>query len=109
MKADHWLNISSHIRTLIDQHDEELADGEDDLDAGDEAVETEHFKIGAREKPVSFLKLEEDHRRDQAFTNFRTRLNTFLTGIFTTAKIPLPNDRPIHLKAGEMVCSIFAQ
>ena len=64
---------------------------------------TEHIILGSKEKPISFSDLEAHHINDSAFRNFRKKLNNFLTIFLQGLSVPLPDNKPIHLKSSDKV------
>jgi hypothetical protein len=67
----------------------------DDLEAGGN-----HIHVGAGQQPCTFETLDENHRNDVAFTNFRVRLAKFLN---ISLKDTLPNGGKLVLRPHDMV------
>ncbi|KAG1879726.1 hypothetical protein F4604DRAFT_1579212 [Suillus subluteus] len=58
-----------------------------------------HVKLGSSQAPQTFALIEDTHRNDDAFTNFRVRLNSFLNDFLPACNIPLPDGKRIQLKS----------
>lgn len=65
-----------------------------------------HVKFGSREAPQTFGLIENSHKDDIAFTNFRVKLNSFLNVFLPASNIPLPDGKRIHLLSTHTV-SLF--
>ncbi|KAG2045546.1 hypothetical protein BDR06DRAFT_1015537 [Suillus hirtellus] len=58
-----------------------------------------HVKLSSSQAPQMFALIENTHQNDDAFTNFRVKLNSFLNDFLPACNIPLPDGKRIHLKS----------
>ncbi|KAG1849526.1 hypothetical protein F4604DRAFT_1883786 [Suillus subluteus] len=105
-----WQVVADRIRCRLFEFDEaqRQADEEDLLkqddflvDVIDRPISTSnvfHVKLGSRQHSQTFDAIEEAHRDDQAFGNFRVKLNNFLNLLLPSSNIPLPEGKHIHLR-----------
>lgn len=109
--------VADRIRRRLFEFDEaqRQADEEDLLEQDDSLVDVIdrpistsnvfHVKLGSRQHSQTFDAIEEAHRDDQAFGNFRVKLNNFLNLLLPSSNIPLPEGKHIHLRGTYEVCS----
>lgn len=97
----------------LKSHESELGD-QDEANATDSTTITlvtatsslnSRIKIGSKQSPSQpFHVVETAHRDDDAFTNFRIKLNKFLNDFFHAFDIPLPDGKQIQLRERDEVC-----
>lgn len=63
-----------------------------------------HVKLGSKQPPLTFDVIQTAHQADQAFINFRVKLNDFLNVLLPSLSIPLPEGKHIHLRGTDEVC-----
>ncbi|KAG2349794.1 hypothetical protein BDR05DRAFT_972737 [Suillus weaverae] len=63
-----------------------------------------HVKLGSRQPPLTFDAIQMAHQADQAFINFRVKLNDFLNVLLPLSSIPLPEGKHIHLQGTDEIC-----
>lgn len=88
-------------------HEEDLLEEEDFIaNVVDRPISTGgsfHVKLGSKQPPETFDAIEKAHQDDQAFGNFRIKLNDFLNVLLPSSDIPLPDGRRIHLRGNNHV------
>lgn len=62
-----------------------------------------HVKFGSREALQTFGLVENSHKDDDAFTNFRVKLNSFLNVFLPASNITLPDGKRVHLLSNHTV------
>ncbi|KAG1888602.1 hypothetical protein F4604DRAFT_1877195 [Suillus subluteus] len=75
---------------LKDSEDSEDPDNADNDLVPSNDTDSPHVKLGSRQVEESFESIEDAHKEDIAFTNFRTKLNEFLTNFLLAIQLPLP-------------------
>ncbi|KAG1831089.1 hypothetical protein EV424DRAFT_1343214 [Suillus variegatus] len=121
LRIDHWLLVADDIGRRISDFDEYLqrksdSDGEDDdalddentdIGPGADSISTldpsQHVRMGSRQAPQTFCSIENAHKTQVEFTNFRIKLNAFLNTFLPACNILLPNGRRIHLQSDDTV------
>ncbi|KAF8066566.1 hypothetical protein FPV67DRAFT_1196119 [Lyophyllum atratum] len=116
LKADHYLLVSGFIRSnldALDQHVENLLAFPDPEDAevtshqikGFDTSEYDQYReIGSRVKPPwTFQALEETHKTDRAYKDFRIKLGKFLTQFLPAYKIALPGGKDIRFRQSDLI------
>jgi hypothetical protein len=63
-----------------------------------------HVNLGSKQPPLTFDAIQTAHQADQAFSNFRVKLNDFLNVLLPSSSIPLPEGKRIHLRGTDEVC-----
>lgn len=66
-----------------------------------------HVRLGSSQAPHMFALIEDTHRNDDTFTNFRVKLNSFLNDFLPACNIRLPDGKRIHLKSDVAVSFSF--
>ncbi|KAG2090404.1 uncharacterized protein F5147DRAFT_748245 [Suillus discolor] len=79
LRINHWQVVAESICRNISDFDE--------------------YQSRCRQSPQTFESVENTHRHDSAFTNFRIRLNDFLTNFLPAIQVPLPGGKRVQLKA----------
>ncbi|KAG1843288.1 hypothetical protein DFJ58DRAFT_717813 [Suillus subalutaceus] len=123
LRIDHWLLVADNIRRQIFDLDEytrvtsqsqanDINDIDNDANEDDPDSKSStnplmhdfdpldgsmHVKFGSREAPQTFGLIENSHKNDVTFTNFRVKLNSFLNVFLPASNIPLPDGRRVHL------------
>ncbi|KAG2159901.1 uncharacterized protein EDB93DRAFT_1237159 [Suillus bovinus] len=117
---DHWLLVADDIGRCISDFDKYLqqksdSDGEEDdalddkntdIGPGADSISTlasQHVRMGSRQAPQTFCSIENAHKTQVEFTNFRIKLNAFLNTFLPACNILLPNGRRIHLQSDDTV------
>ncbi|KAG2746427.1 hypothetical protein P692DRAFT_20739914 [Suillus brevipes Sb2] len=121
LRIDHWLLVADDIGRRISDFDEYSqrksdSDGEDDdaldddntdIGPGADSISTldpsQHVRMGSRQASQTFCSIENAHKTQVEFTNFRIKLNAFLNTFLPACNIPLPNGRRIHLQSDDTV------
>ncbi|KAG1733838.1 hypothetical protein EDB19DRAFT_1896555 [Suillus lakei] len=62
-----------------------------------------HVKLGSKQPPLTFDAIQMAHQADQAFINFRVKLNDFLNVLLPSLSIPLPEGKHIHLRGTDKI------
>ncbi|KAG1838317.1 hypothetical protein F4604DRAFT_1997182 [Suillus subluteus] len=120
LRIDHWFHVADDIRRRLLDLDDHLMftsqgqandDNDEDEDKDENAQRPAsdflpglndgslHVKLGSSQAPQTFALIEDTHRNDDAFTNFRVRLNSFLNDFLPACNIPLPDGKRIQLKS----------
>ncbi|KAG1890839.1 hypothetical protein F4604DRAFT_1888578 [Suillus subluteus] len=118
LRIDHWVHVADDIHRHILDFDDYISstlpsqdDNDNDNDNDDEDAQLPmndflplndgslHVKLRSKQAPQTFSLIEDTRRNDNAFTNFRIRLNSFLNVFLPACNIPLPDGRRIHLKS----------
>ncbi|KAG2340835.1 hypothetical protein BDR05DRAFT_977210 [Suillus weaverae] len=118
---DHWLLVADDISHQVSDFDEYVKatsqDQVNDIDNIDDNINEDggdsesdpiihdlipldgsmHVKLGSRQAPQAFSLIENAHRNDDTFTNFRVKLNSFLNVFLPASNIPLPDGKRVHL------------
>ncbi|KAG1862822.1 hypothetical protein DFJ58DRAFT_715227 [Suillus subalutaceus] len=108
-------SIRHHISDLDEYESRDSEDSEDPDNADNDLVPSNdtdlpHVKLGSRQVEESFESIEDAHKEDIAFTNFRTKLNEFLTNFLLAIQLPLPGGNRVQLRASDKViteCRFF--
>ncbi|KAG2101790.1 hypothetical protein BD769DRAFT_1697154 [Suillus cothurnatus] len=116
---DHWLLVADDISRRISDFDEHSQVKLDDIDDellghNDDTVITGspdansfdpslHVRIGSRQPAQTFDFIENAHQADAGFTNFRIKLNDFLSNFLPICNIPLPGGKRIHFQSDNTV------
>ncbi|KAG2148370.1 hypothetical protein BD769DRAFT_1624790 [Suillus cothurnatus] len=121
LRIDHWLLVADDIGRRISDFDEYSqqksdSDGEDDdalddentdIGPGADSISTldpsQHVRMGSRQASQTFCSIENAHKTQVEFTNFRIKLNAFLNTFLPACNIPLLNGRRIHLQSDDTV------
>jgi len=106
LRYDHWLLTLNSMRNELDELDlHNQATTQPDSEAVDDIGNIDaHVKLGSKQENCSFADVEELHKADSAFVNFRIKLNNFLNNFLPAHGIPLPDPgRRIQLKASDQV------
>ncbi|KAG2117138.1 uncharacterized protein F5147DRAFT_811351, partial [Suillus discolor] len=107
LRINHWQVVAESICRNISDFDEYQSHDVDNVLDEDNSVvddlvvsnDSPHLKLGSRQAPQTFESVENTHRHDSAFTNFRIRLNDFLTNFLPAIQVPLPGGKRVQLKA----------
>ncbi|KAG1896982.1 uncharacterized protein F5891DRAFT_1130066 [Suillus fuscotomentosus] len=121
LRMDHWFHVADDIRHRLldlDDHlmftsqgqanDDDDKDEDEDEDAQCPASDflpglnvdgSLHVKLGSSQAPQTFALIEDTHQNNDAFINFRVKLNSFLNDFLPACNIPLPDGKRIHLKS----------
>ncbi|KAG2124918.1 hypothetical protein BD769DRAFT_1628673 [Suillus cothurnatus] len=116
---DHWLLVADDISRRISDFDEhsqvKLDDINDELlGHNDDTVITGspdansfdpslHVRIRSRQPAQTFDFIENAHQADAGFTNFRIKLNDFLSNFLPICNIPLPGGKRIHFQSDNTI------
>ncbi|KAG1800596.1 uncharacterized protein BJ212DRAFT_1450149 [Suillus subaureus] len=112
LHINHWQVAAESIWCHISDLDEYKSQDSEDLEDPDNAdndlvpsndTDLPHIKLGSRQVEESFESIEDAHKEDIAFTNFRTKLNEFLTNFLLAIQLPLPGGNRIQLQASDKV------
>ncbi|KAG1725030.1 hypothetical protein EDB19DRAFT_1644239 [Suillus lakei] len=111
LRINHWQVVAESICQNISDFDEYQSHNVDNaLDEDNFMVnnlvvlnDSPHVKLGSRQAPQTFESVENTHRHDSAFTNFRIRLNDFLTNFLLSIQVPLPGGKQVQLKANDEI------
>lgn len=105
MRADHSSYIALFIRARIANYEAEHAAN----NSGNDDVATEvvgsfgQIYLGSKQRPCMLEELVLAHDGDPAFTQFRSKLNTFLTVFFQANGIQLPGNKRINITVDAQV------
>ncbi|KAG0692246.1 hypothetical protein DFH29DRAFT_985855 [Suillus ampliporus] len=113
LRIDHWLLVADDISRCIsdfDEHSQAKLDDDNDNDAlitGSPDANcfdpSLHVRIGSRQPAQTFNFIENAHQADAGFTNFRIKLNDFLSDFLPICNIPLPGGKRIHFQSDNIV------
>ncbi|THH28010.1 hypothetical protein EUX98_g6168 [Antrodiella citrinella] len=109
LKIDHKYLVSQAVRDLLTYYDDfhcPVDSDEDDNELKKSAQTPQvfgHVVAGSLQLPESFSSIEERHRGNNQFKNFRTRLATYLSDMLPLSNIPLPNGRHITFSLQESI------
>ena len=84
----------------LDLHHRGASDPEAMDDMRDAAA---HVKLGSEQRSCFFADVEQLHKADRAFIDFRIKLNNFLNVFLPANGIPLPDRRRVQLRTGDQV------
>ncbi|KAJ7053331.1 hypothetical protein C8F01DRAFT_1260668 [Mycena amicta] len=90
----HRSTVGKYIREQLEVLDRAADNGDDEDSAQDTVEELGNACLGGRRKPVAFAALEEEHKDDLAYHNFRSRFSTFLSGFLQVYGHALPGAKP---------------
>ncbi|KAG2030095.1 hypothetical protein BDR03DRAFT_1017528 [Suillus americanus] len=116
LRIDHWFHVADDICCRLLDLDDHLmftsqgqANNNNDKDEDAQHPASNflpnlndgslHVELGSSQAPQTFDLIEDTHRNDDAFTNFRVRLNLFLNNFLPASNIPLPHGKRTHLKS----------
>ncbi|KAG1888651.1 hypothetical protein F4604DRAFT_1889529 [Suillus subluteus] len=60
-------------------------------------------QLGSRQAPQTFESVENTHKTDSAFSNFRVKLNEFLTNFLLSIQVPLLGGKRVRLKPNDKI------
>ncbi|KAG0699084.1 hypothetical protein DFH29DRAFT_983675 [Suillus ampliporus] len=111
LRIDHWLLVADdisrrisdfdeHSQAKLDDDDDALIMGSPDANCFDPSL---HVRIGSRQPAQTFNFIENAHQADAGFTNFRIKLNDFLSDFLPICNIPLPGGKRIHFQSDNIV------
>lgn len=117
LRIDHWILVADDIDHRIldfDEYMQQKSDGENDDSLDDDENtdidvdistldRSQHVRMGSRQAVQTFCSIENAHKTDVEFTNFRIKLNAFLNVFLPACNILLPNGRRIHLQSDDTV------
>ncbi|THH16568.1 hypothetical protein EUX98_g9282 [Antrodiella citrinella] len=109
LKIDHKYLVSQAVRDLLTYYDDfhcPVDSDEDDNELKKSAQTPQvfgHVVAGSLQPPESFSSIEERHRGNNQFKNFRTSLATYLSDMLPLSNIPLPNGRCITFSLQESI------
>lgn len=101
--------VASSIRGHIDTYEKYMASlhkEEKEAQDFDDPYHFGHVHLGSRKRPVSLAYIEDANKDDLAFKNFRKRLQAYLTIVFQSLGLPLPEGRSINLATDHEVSDI---
>ncbi|KAG2751664.1 hypothetical protein P692DRAFT_201838757 [Suillus brevipes Sb2] len=115
LRINTWQVAADHIRRRLfefDDHRRQL--DEEDLLEEEDFVATVvdrpistcnylHVNLGSKQPPLTFDAIQTAHQADQAFSNFRVKLNDFLNVLLPSSSIPLPEGKHIHLRGTDEI------
>ncbi|KAG1826384.1 hypothetical protein DFJ58DRAFT_719975 [Suillus subalutaceus] len=109
LQHTNFKNIASQIRpnNSFIVADPALLTNEALDDAGNPESTTVHAHLGSRQGNHSFSDIMHSHGTDEAFTDFRMKLNGFLNIFLPQNGIPLPDGRRIHLRVDDTVTEFW--
>lgn len=102
-------SIRRHISDLDEYESRGSEDSGDLEDLGDvddlvsPDANAPHVRLGSRQVAQTFESIEDAHKEDAAFTNFRVKLNNFLTDFLQVIQLPLPGGKRVQFKASDKV------
>ncbi|KAG1738384.1 uncharacterized protein EDB91DRAFT_1237752 [Suillus paluster] len=113
--AEQWQVIADCIRRRLyefDEHQRQLH--EEDLLEEEEFIanvverpistgSSFHVKLGSKQPSETFDAIEKAHQDDQAFGNFRIKLNDFLNVLLPSSDIPLPDSKQDKVILGRLL------
>ncbi|KAH7927024.1 hypothetical protein BV22DRAFT_1153995 [Leucogyrophana mollusca] len=102
LQADHCSLVAEYIRAQLDILDDYNASKDDDEEL-DNMDEVSHIRLGARQDPQSLAAVEDLHKSDVAFKDFRIKLAEYLNNALPRNNIPLPNGRRIKFTPTDTV------
>ncbi|KAJ7059280.1 hypothetical protein C8F01DRAFT_1220265 [Mycena amicta] len=93
----HRSTVGKYIREQLEVLDTAAAAADDDVEdsAQDTIEELGNARLGGRRKAVAFAVLEEEHKDDPAYLNFRSRFSTFLSRFLQAYGHALPGAKPV--------------
>ncbi|KAG1749387.1 hypothetical protein EDD22DRAFT_981848 [Suillus occidentalis] len=113
LHINHWQVVAESIRRHISDLDEYESGGSEDSgdleDLGDvddlvsPDANAPHVRLGSRQAAQTFELIEDAHKEDAAFTNFRVKLNNFLTDFLQVIQLPLPGGKRVQFKASDKI------
>ncbi|KAG1886830.1 uncharacterized protein F5891DRAFT_1132413 [Suillus fuscotomentosus] len=109
LRINHWQVIAESIRRNISDFDEYQSQNvdyvldEDDSLVDDLVISNDSLKLRSRQAPQTFESLENAHKSDSTFTNFRIKLNEFLTNFLLAIQLPLPGGKRVQLKTNDKI------
>ncbi|KAG1838310.1 hypothetical protein F4604DRAFT_1997251 [Suillus subluteus] len=114
LRINHWQvtaeSIRRHISDLDEYESRGSKDSDDPEDSGDvddlvslDDADSPHVKLGSRQAVQTFELIEDTHKEDAAFTNFRVKLNDFLTNFLLAIQLPLPGGKRVQLRASDKI------
>lgn len=65
------------------------------------------FALGSPLKPCTLAALEESHKDDIGYKDFRKKLSSFFNKTLPAINVSLPNQQYLRLNAGDNVSSFF--
>lgn len=102
---DEYNQLKSHESELGDQDEANATDSTTTALVTETSSPNLKIKIGSKQSPPQpFHVVETAHQEDNAFTNFRIKLNKFLNDFFHAFDIPLPDGKQIQLRERDEVC-----
>lgn len=124
LRIYHWILVADDIDCRISDFDEysqqksgsvddDELDDDENTNIGVDSTGTfkldpsQHVRMGSRQAVQTFCSIENAHKTEVEFNNFRIKLNAFLNIFLPACNIPLPNGRRIHLQSDDTVCSKF--
>ncbi|KAG1864363.1 hypothetical protein F4604DRAFT_1893404 [Suillus subluteus] len=114
LRINHWQvtaeSIRRHISDLDEYESRGSEDSDDPEDSGDvddlvslDDADLPHVKLGSRQAVQTFELIKDTHKEDAAFTNFRVKLNDFLTNFLLAIQLPLPGGKRVQLRASDKI------
>ncbi|KAJ7056214.1 hypothetical protein C8F01DRAFT_1062415 [Mycena amicta] len=91
----HRSTVGKYIRDQLDVLDRAADNSDDEESMQDDIEELGNARLGGRRKAVAFTVLEEEHKDDPAYLNFRSRFSTFLSRFLQAYGHALPGAKPV--------------
>lgn len=104
LRYDHWLLTMTSMRDELDELDLHHRAASDPEAMDDMRDAVAHVKLGSEQGNYLFADVEQLHKADRAFVDFRIKLNNFLNVFLPANEIPLPDGRRVQLRTGDQVC-----
>jgi hypothetical protein len=104
----YWHILDLDEYELQDRKDLDALEDSDNMDnfIPSNNTDSPHVKLGLRQAAETFKSIDDAHKEDNAFTNFQTNLNEFLTSFLLAVGLPLPNGKHVQLQASDKVSYI---
>ncbi|KAG1741895.1 uncharacterized protein EDB91DRAFT_1237102 [Suillus paluster] len=115
LQINQWQVVADRIRRRLYEydehqrqlHEEDLLEEEDFIaNVVERPISTGgsfHVKLGSKQPSETFDAIEKAHQDDQAFGNFRIKLNDFLNVLLPSSNIPLPDSKQDKVIIGRLL------
>jgi hypothetical protein len=99
--------IWEHL-TALDNFNQAIVEEEEGEETTVDLNLSGHLSIGSKQLRQSFQDVGDRFQEDPAFSNFRTRLVTFLNNFLPTYGVQLPEGKPLRLYQSDLVLLLFS-
>ncbi|KAJ7038856.1 hypothetical protein C8F04DRAFT_950739 [Mycena alexandri] len=107
LKSEHRTLVAKYMRDQLndtDQAQHKDPEGQDnDRDPEDTEEQQANVALGAKQRPIRFVDLENAMKADGAFDRFRIKLSHFLTQFLPTYGHSLPNGKAVSFKSQDQI------